>query len=92
MNTTPFGEAPRHSDPIASAAKPDPSDRLDRVSEKAQETAQEAYTQSAALAEDAQDVARDFLQDVEARIRKNPVQSAMIAAGAGFVLALLARR
>ena len=67
-------------------------DRLDEVKENAQKTAQEALRQGHELVGQAQDAASDAITGLEARIRRNPIQSALIAAGAGFVLALLARR
>jgi ElaB/YqjD/DUF883 family membrane-anchored ribosome-binding protein len=65
---------------------------LDRVKDKAQDTADEALRQGRELASQAQDAAKDALTGIEARIRRNPIQSALVAAGAGFVLAMLARR
>ncbi len=42
--------------------------------------------------EQAQDFAQDQYDKLAASIRRNPLQAAGIAAGIGFVLALLARR
>lgn len=42
--------------------------------------------------EQAQDLAHVQFDRLEASIRRNPLQAAGIAAGVGFVLALLARR
>lgn len=42
--------------------------------------------------EQAQNLAQEQYDKLEASIRRNPLQAAGIAAGIGFVLALLARR
>jgi ElaB/YqjD/DUF883 family membrane-anchored ribosome-binding protein len=57
------------------------SDRLERTANDMQEASQQALRQG-----------KDFLHDMEGRIRQKPVQSTMIAAGAGLVLGLLLRR
>ncbi len=44
------------------------------------------------VAGQAQGVAQEQLDKLSASIRKNPIQSAGIAAGIGFMLALLARK
>ena len=41
---------------------------------------------------DAQDMAGEKLGDIEAVIRKNPTQAAMIAVGAGFLIGLILTR
>ena len=51
-----------------------------------------AAEQVGSSVEDVQDKAKETISDIEASIRRNPSQAALIAAGIGFVLALLARR
>jgi len=52
-------------------------------------TAQDKFNETV---EQAQALAQDQYDKLEASIRRNPLQAAGIAAGIGFVLALLARR
>ena len=42
--------------------------------------------------EDVEDKAKETISDIEARIRRNPTQAALIAAGVGFVLGLILSR
>ncbi len=51
-----------------------------------------AAEQFGSTAEDVQDKAMEKLGDVEAAIRRNPSQAAMIAAGVGFVVGLILSR
>jgi ElaB/YqjD/DUF883 family membrane-anchored ribosome-binding protein len=51
-----------------------------------------ASEQLGASVEDVQDKAMEKLGDVEAAIRRNPSQAAMIAAGIGFVVGLILTR
>ena len=51
-----------------------------------------ASEQLGSSVEDAQDKAMEKLGDVEAAIRRNPSQAAMIAAGIGFVVGLILSR
>lgn len=51
-----------------------------------------AGDQISEVAGQAQGIAQDQLDKLSASIRKNPIQSAGIAAGIGFALALLARK
>ena len=51
-----------------------------------------AGDQISEVAGQAQGIAQDQLDKLSATIRKNPIQSAGIAAGLGFALALLARK
>lgn len=51
-----------------------------------------AGDQISEVAGQAQGLAQDQLDKLSASIRKNPIQSAGIAAGLGFALALLARK
>ena len=52
-------------------------------------TAQDKFNETV---EQAQNLAQEQYDKLEASIRRNPLQAAGIAAGIGFVLALLARR
>lgn len=65
---------------------------IDDVIDKAQETTEEALRQGQEFADKAHAAASDAYTDLEAHIRRNPLQSALAAAGVGFVLALLMRR
>jgi ElaB/YqjD/DUF883 family membrane-anchored ribosome-binding protein len=51
-----------------------------------------AAEQLGSSVEDVQDKAMEKLGDVEAAIRRNPSQAAMIAAGVGFVVGLILTR
>ena len=51
-----------------------------------------AAEQIGTTAEDVQDKAMEKLGDVEAAIRRNPSQAALIAAGIGFVVGLILSR
>lgn len=52
-------------------------------------TAQNKFNETV---EQAQNLAQEQYDKLEASIRRNPLQAAAIAAGIGFVLALVARR
>ena len=52
-------------------------------------TAQDTFNETV---EQVQNFAQEQYDQLEASIRRNPLQAAAIAAGVGFVLALLARR
>ena len=52
-------------------------------------TAQDKFNEAV---EQAQNLAQEQYDKLEASVRRNPLQAASIAAGIGFVLALLARR
>ena len=52
-------------------------------------TAQDKFNEAV---EQAQNLAQEQYDKLEASVRRNPLQAAGIAAGIGFVLALLARR
>ena len=41
---------------------------------------------------DVQDMAKERVSDIEASIRRNPSQAALIAAGVGFVFGFILRR
>ena len=62
-----------------------PNSAVDNLASAAQDTFNSAVDQ-------AQTMAQDQYDKLTASIRRNPLQAAGIAAGVGFVLALLARR
>lgn len=51
-----------------------------------------AAEQIGSSVEDVQDKAKEKISDIEASIRRNPSQSALIAAGIGFVVGLILAR
>ncbi len=62
------------------------------TADAAKEFASDAVDQGAEYAQQAQDAAAEKLGEIESAIRRNPLQAAAIAAGIGFVFALIARR
>ncbi len=62
------------------------------VKNKAKRAAAEAADASYQIAEAAKNQALTWERDLEGQIRANPIQSVAIAAGVGFVFALLSRR
>lgn len=66
--------------------------KAEEYGEKAQDAVNEAVEQGREVAEQAKDYASESMVKLERRIREKPLQSAAIAAAAGFVLALLTRR
>lgn len=62
------------------------------VEHKARDLANAAQDKINDTVEQAQDFAQEQYDKLAASIRRNPLQAAGIAAGVGFVLALLARR
>jgi len=68
------------------------SEYAEAAADKATQYAEKAVDQGAEYAEQAQDIAAEKLGEIETAIRRNPIQAAAIAAGVGFVLALIARR
>lgn len=78
------------------ASRDQSSDKIKRTAEeygeKAQEAVNEAIDHGREAVDQAKSLANDGLADLEKRIRQNPLQSAAIAAGIGFLLALIARR
>jgi len=68
------------------------SSTASEVKGKARRAASDATDASMQMVEAAREQAISFERDLEARIRKTPIQSIAIAAGVGFVFALLSRR
>lgn len=62
------------------------------VERQARDVASAAQDKFNETVESAQNLAQDQYDKLAANIRRNPLQAAGIAAGIGFVLALLARR
>ncbi len=66
--------------------------KAEEVKGKARRAANEAADASISVVEAAREQAVSFERDLEKQIRTNPIQSVAIAAGIGFVFALLTRR
>ncbi len=62
------------------------------ISNLAESVKQLAKEQLGAAAEEVQDKAKEKLGDLEAAIRRNPSQAALVAAGMGFVFGLILSR
>lgn len=75
-----------------SSANGDFPHNRDTTAERAKEFASEAVDQAAEYTQEAQETAVEKLGEIETAIRRNPLQAAAIAAGIGFVFALIARR
>jgi ElaB/YqjD/DUF883 family membrane-anchored ribosome-binding protein len=58
----------------------------------AEKVANMSRKQLSGVVEDAKDMGKEKLADVEDAIRRNPTQSALIAAGIGFIAALFLTR
>ncbi len=68
------------------------SRRSERVAREVETMAERAAENLGETAENLRQAANDGLDRVEVAIRRNPLASAAIAAGIGFVCAALARR
>lgn len=68
------------------------NEKASEVKSKAKRAAAEATDASYQIAEAAKNQALTWERDLEGQIRANPIQSVAIAAGVGFVFALLSRR
>jgi ElaB/YqjD/DUF883 family membrane-anchored ribosome-binding protein len=64
----------------------------DDISSLAESVKRLASEQLGSSVEDLQDKAKEKVSDVEAAIRRNPSQAALIAAGVGFVFGLILSR
>lgn len=94
-----FSSTNRASDPAGSGSRSAASDVGDNVqalrediSSLAQSVKRLASEQLGTSVEDLQDKAKEKVGDVEAAIRRNPSQAALIAAGVGFVFGLILSR
>ncbi len=68
------------------------NEKASEVKGKAKRAANEAADASYQVVEAAREQALSWERDLERQIRMNPIQSVAIAAGVGFVFALLSRR
>jgi ElaB/YqjD/DUF883 family membrane-anchored ribosome-binding protein len=68
------------------------NEKATEVKGKARRAANDAADASYQMVEAAKDQAMTWERDLERQIRANPIQSVAIAAGVGFVFALLSRR
>lgn len=68
------------------------NEKASEVKSKARRAAAEATDASYQIAEAAKNQALTWERDLEGQIRANPIQSVAIAAGVGFLFALLSRR
>lgn len=62
------------------------------AAEQAMKAADRVADRGVEYAEQAQEVAKEKLGEMERAIRENPMRAAAIAAGVGFLIAFLARR
>ena len=77
-----------HSDPNRTSA----NEVGDNVAALRTDIANLAESVKRLATEQVQDKAKETLGDIEAAIRRNPTQGALIAAGVGFVVGLLLTR
>lgn len=68
------------------------NEKASEVKGKARRAAADATDASYQMVEAAKDQAISLERDLERQIRANPIQSVAIAAGVGFIFALLSRR
>ena len=68
------------------------NEKASEVKSKAKRAAADATDASYQIAEAAKNQALTWERDLEGQIRANPIQSVAIAAGVGFLFALLSRR
>jgi len=94
-----FSSSNRTNDPNApgsQSAASDVSDNMsalrDDIASLADSVKRLAGEHLGASVEDVQDKAKEKIGDLEATIRRNPSQAALIAAGVGFVLGLILSR
>jgi ElaB/YqjD/DUF883 family membrane-anchored ribosome-binding protein len=95
-----FSNTTRSSDqgtPSArSAAAADVGDNVqalrDDISSLAESVKRLATEQLGSSVGDVQDMAKEKISDIEASIRRNPSQAALVAAGIGFVFGLILSR
>ncbi len=84
------------SGPSSRSAASDVGDNVqalrDDISSLAESVKRLASEQLGSSVEDLQDKAKEKVGDVEAAIRRNPSQAALIAAGVGFVFGLILSR
>ena len=88
--------APDQGTPAARTAATDVGDNVaalrQDISSLADSVKRLAAEQIGSSVEDVQDKAKEKIGDIEASIRRNPSQAALIAAGIGFVFGLILAR
>ncbi len=87
-NTT-SGSGPR---PGSAAGNEELRDQLETLKSDLADLAETVRGQAKRGFSDAQDRASEKMEDLEAQIRKNPLQSTAIAAGIGFLLGAILSR
>jgi ElaB/YqjD/DUF883 family membrane-anchored ribosome-binding protein len=91
-----YSSSSHSTDPSSRSAASDVTDNVaalrDDIASLAQSVKRLAAEQIGTSVEDVQDKAMEKVGDLEATIRRNPTQSALIAAGVGFVLGLILSR
>jgi ElaB/YqjD/DUF883 family membrane-anchored ribosome-binding protein len=91
-----YSSSSHNTDPSSRSAASDVTDNVaalrDDIASLAQSVKRLAAEQIGTSVEDVQDKAMEKVGDLEATIRRNPTQSALIAAGVGFVLGLILSR
>ena len=91
-----YSSSSHNTDPSSRSAASDVTDNVtalrDDIASLAQSVKRLAAEQIGTSVEDVQDKAMEKVGDLEATIRRNPTQSALIAAGIGFVLGLILSR
>ena len=91
-----YSSSSHSTDPSSRSAAGDVTDNVaalrEDIASLAQSVKRLAAEQIGTSVEDVQDKAMEKVGDLEATIRRNPTQSAMIAAGIGFVLGLILSR
>ena len=94
-----FSSTTRAPDPSSAGGRTAASDVGDNVAALREDIASLADSvkrlaaeQLGASVEDVQDKAKEKISDMEAAIRRNPSQAALIAAGIGFVFGLILSR
>jgi len=94
-----FSSGNRASDPNAPGSRSTASDVGDNVqalrddiASLAESVKRLASEQLGSSVEDIQDKAKEKVGDIEAAIRRNPSQAALIAAGVGFLVGLILSR
>ena len=68
------------------------NEKADEVKGKARRAASDAADASLQMVDAAREQAKSLERDLERQIRSNPLQSVAIAAGVGFLFALITRR
>lgn len=75
-----------------SSTSKDAGEQVERAGDYAADAAKVASRKASEAIEQVGDLAQDKVEAMAAYVRRNPLQATAIAAGVGFVFALLARR